>query len=97
VRKAKPPKHMLGDKAHDSAELREQLGKRGTKAVIPNRSNEKQPFSFSKRLYKHRWRIKRAFSRLKDVRRIATRHDKLEYNYLPPSASPPLVCLDPGG
>jgi len=82
VRKAKPPKHMLGDKAYDSAELREQLGKRGTKAVIPNRSNRKQPFSFSKRLYKHRWRIESAFSRLKDFRRIATRYDKLECNYL---------------
>jgi hypothetical protein len=30
---------MLGDKADDSAELREQLDKRGTKPVIPNRCN----------------------------------------------------------
>ena len=48
---------MLGDKAYDSAELREELDERGTKPVIPNRSNRKQPFSFSKRLYKLRWRI----------------------------------------
>jgi hypothetical protein len=43
---------MLGDKAYDSAELREELDERGTRPVIPNRSNRKQPFRFSKRLYK---------------------------------------------
>ena len=51
---------MLGD-AYDSAELREELDERGTKPVIPNRSNRKQPYSFSKRLYKLRWRIESAF------------------------------------
>ena len=73
---------MLGDKAYDSAELREKLDGRGTKPVIPNRSNRTQPFSFSKRLYKLRWRIESAFNRLKDFRRIATRYDKLAQNYL---------------
>jgi hypothetical protein len=73
---------MLGDKAYDSAELREELHERGTKPVIPNRSNRKQPFRFSKRLYKLRWRIEAAFNRLKDFRRIATRYDRLARNYL---------------
>ena len=73
---------MLGDKAYDSAELRLWLKDRGTKPVIPNRSNRKQPFSFNKRLYKLRWRIEAAFNRLKDFRRIATRYDKLARNYL---------------
>ena len=50
---------MLGDKAYDSADLREELDERGTKPVIPNRCNRKQPFSFSKRLYKLRWRATR--------------------------------------
>ena len=53
---------MLGDAAYDSGELREQLDERGTKAVIPNRSNRKQPFTFNKRLYKLRWRIEAAFT-----------------------------------
>jgi transposase len=77
IRRVKPPKRMLGDKAYDSAELREELDVRGTKPVIPNRSNRKQPYSFSKRLYKLRWRIESAFNRLKDFRRIATRYDRL--------------------
>jgi len=73
---------MLGDKAYDSAELRDNLDGQGTKHVIPNRSDRKRPFSFSKRLYKLRWRIEAAFNRLKDFRRIATRYDKLARNYL---------------
>ena len=86
----KPAKRMLGDKAYDSAELREELDERGTKPVIPNRCNRKQPFSFSKRLYRLRWRIENAFNRLKDFRRVATRYDRLALNYL---AS---VCLGDG-
>ena len=82
IRRVKKPKCMLGDKAYDSAELREELDENGTKPVIPNRSNRKEPFSFSKRLYKLRWRIETAFNRLKDFRRIATRYDKLACNYL---------------
>ena len=48
IRRVKPSKRMLGDKAYDSAELRAELIERGTKPVIPNRSNRKQPFRFSK-------------------------------------------------
>jgi transposase len=82
IRRVKPSKRMLGDKAYDSDELREEMDERGTKPVIPNRSNRKQPYSFSKRLYKLRWRIESAFNRLKDYRRIATRYDRLARNFL---------------
>jgi len=82
IRRVKSPERLLGDKAYDSAELREALDERGTKPVVPNRCNRKQPFSFNKRLYKLRWRIENAFNRLKDFRRIATRYDKLARNYL---------------
>ena len=68
---------MLGDKAYDSAELRQELDERGTTPVIPSRCSRTQPFNFSKRLYKLRWRIESAFNRLKDFRRIATRYDRL--------------------
>ena len=84
----KPSKHMLGDKAYDSAELRDELHQRGTKPIIPNRSNRKQPFHFSKRLYKLRWRIESAFNRLKDFRRIATRYDRLEFESRVPPHRP---------
>jgi transposase len=82
IDRVEPAERMLGDKAYDSNELRDELEQRGTKPVIPNRSNRNRPFSFSKRLYKLRWRIESAFNRLKDFRRIATRYDKLARNYL---------------
>ena len=52
IDRVEPAEHLLGDKAYDSNELRDELKERGTKPVIPNRSNRKRPFSFSKRLYK---------------------------------------------
>jgi transposase len=82
INRVEAAERMLGDKAYDSSELREELEQRGTKPVIPNRSNRKQRFSFRKQLYKLRWRIESAFNRLKDFRRIATRYDKLARNYL---------------
>jgi len=82
IRRTKPAKKLLGDKAYDSAELRQWLGERGTKPVIPNKSNRKQPFSFNRKAYKHRHRIENAFCRLKDFRRIATRYDRLARNFL---------------
>ena len=80
--RVKPSKRIIDDKAYDSAELRAQLDERGTNPIIPNRCNRKQPFTFSRRLYKLRWRIESAFNRLKDFRRIATRYDRLARNYL---------------
>jgi transposase len=80
IHRVKPSKRMLGDKAYDSADL--QMSGHGTKPLTSNRCNRKQPFSFSKRLYRLRWRIEAAFKELKDFRRIATRYDRLGRNYL---------------
>ena len=82
IRRTRPAKKLLGDRAYDSAKLRDWLHGRGTTPVIPNKSNRKQPFSFNKRAYKWRHRIENAFCRLKDFRRIATRYDRLARNYL---------------
>jgi transposase len=82
IRRNDAAEELLGDKAYDSAELREWLEDRGTQAVIPNRSNRNHPFSFNKKSYKERYRIENAFCRLKDFRRIATRYDKLARNFL---------------
>ena len=82
IRRTKTAKRLLGDKAYDSAELRQSLQERGTKPVIPNKSNRKQPFSFDKKSYRERHRIENAFCRLKDFRRIATRYDRLARNFL---------------
>ena len=77
-----PAKKLLGDRAYDSADLRHWLGEHGTKAVVPNKSNRKQPFTSDRKSYKQRHRIENAFCRLKDFRRIATRYDRLARNFL---------------
>ena len=82
IRRSKIAKKLLGDKAYDSEELRLWLKARGTKPVVPNRSNRKQPFSFDRKSYKQRHKIENAFCRLKDFRRIATRYDRLARNFL---------------
>jgi putative transposase len=82
IRRTKPAKKLLGDRAYDSAELRHWLNDRGTKPVVPNKCNRKQPFTFDRRSYKQRHRIENAFCRLKDFRRIATRYDRLARNFL---------------
>jgi len=74
--------HDVWTPAYDSAELRQWLDERGTKPVIPNKSNRKQPFCFDRKSYKYRHRIENAFCRLKDFRRIATRYDRLARNFL---------------
>ena len=82
IRRTKAAKKLLADKAYDSAELRQWLTERGTKPVIPNTSNRKQPFSFSKKTYRQRHLIENAFCRLKDFRRVFTRYDRLARNFL---------------
>jgi transposase len=82
IRRTKPAKKLLGDRAYDSAELRQWLSDRGTRAVVPNKSNRKQPFRFDRKSYKQRHLIENAFCRLKDFRRVATRYDKLAANFL---------------
>ena len=82
IRRTKPAKKLLGDKAYDSAPLRQWLSNRRTKPVIPNKSNRKQPFRFDRQSYRQRHRVENAFCRLKDFRRIATRYDRLARNFL---------------
>src|SRR5271155_4568543 len=87
IRRTKPARKFLGDRAYDSAPLRQWLNARGTRAVIPNKSNRKQPFSFDRKSYKRRHRIENAFCRLKDFRRIATATTGSPEISSPPSAS----------
>jgi transposase len=50
-------------------------------AVMPPKSNFKNPWSYNKNIYIYRNEIERLFHRLKNYRRIATRYDKLDTSY----------------
>jgi len=76
------PKRLLADRAYDANSLREELDRRGIKAVIPPNPTRKHPHRYDKRAYKGRNVIERMFCRLKDFRRIATRYDKRADTFL---------------
>ena len=72
---------MIGDKGYDSQDLREAANDGGMTPVIPSREGARTPADYDVELYKERNFIERAFCRLKDYRRIATRYDKLKRNF----------------
>jgi len=72
---------LLADKAYDAKALRAALEAQGREVVIPPKANAVDPAPYDEALYKERNWIERAFGRLKDYRRIATRYDKLARNF----------------
>jgi len=67
---------LLPDRGHDPDWFREALKDRGIKPCIPGRKSRGKPIRHDKRRYKRRNRIGIMFGRLKDWRRVATRHDR---------------------
>jgi putative transposase len=76
---------LLGDAAYDSDAFRAFLTGRGTTPVIKQNPTRKHFHPFDKAAYKGRNIIERAFSHLKDWRRVATRYDKSPEISAPPS------------
>ena len=72
---------LAADRAYDSDALRRLLLARGTEPVIPNGPRRKHLHPFNRNAYKRRNLVERAFCRLKDFRRVATRYDKLAAIY----------------
>jgi len=72
--------YLLGDKGYDADPLRRSVRKVGTVSVIPGRHNRKRAIRYDQRRYRARHLIENAFCRLKDFRRVATRHNKLAAN-----------------
>jgi len=77
-----PPERLIADKAYDAGSLRRWLGGRRIEAVIPSTATRTVPYPLNRRAYARRNVVERLVCRLKDWRRIATRHDRLARNYL---------------
>ncbi|UNC16542.1 transposase (plasmid) [Acidiphilium multivorum] len=71
-------KAFLADKGYDADAIREEIAE----AVIPAKSNRREPIPHDKAKYKWRNQIERLFNRLKNWRRVATRYDKTKESYL---------------
>ena len=74
---------MIADKGFDADErVIEPLEQAGKTAVIPPRSNRKNPRAYDRDLYAARHLIENFFCKLKQSRAIATRYDKTACNFL---------------
>jgi transposase len=76
------PSHVIADKGYDSQAFVGVLQASGAIAVIPPRSNRKNPRVYDTEVYKQRNRIERCFNRLKHFRRLATRYDRKAVYFL---------------
>ena len=74
---------LIADKAFDAEEcVIGPLAAAGKTAVIPNKTNRREPRKFDKYTYKARHLIENFFAKIKQFRAIATRYDKTARNFL---------------
>jgi transposase len=70
------------DKAYDSDAVVAAAQRQGGAAVIPSKKNRKMPREYDKHLYKERKKVEWFISLLKQYRRVATRYEKTDRNFL---------------
>lgn len=78
------PKKLAGDKAYSSGDIRDWLERHKIEPVIAHRDNEsgRDDESFDRDSYRRRNVIERFIGWTKELRRIATRYEKLAVHYL---------------
>jgi transposase len=73
---------VVGDRGFDAASFRQQLrAAEATPCIPPRKSNAIQHY-YSEQLYAHRHVIENFFARIKRLRRISTRYEKLSETFL---------------
>ena len=73
---------VLADKGYESDAILDFIHRQGAEAVIPPRSNRKEPWDYDRELYRERNLVERAFNKLKQWRRLATRYDRKSIYFL---------------
>lgn len=76
------PEAVIADRGYDADWLADQIAAAGAEVVIPPKKNRSEPRDYDRNLYADRNKIERPFNRLRHYRRVATRYDKLGWNYL---------------
>jgi transposase len=72
----------IGDKGYDSDRLVKRIESEGAEAVIPPKRNRKNPRAYDEHLYKERNKVERFINLMKQYRRVATRYEKTDTNFL---------------
>ena len=74
------PSRVLADKGYSYPRCRRVLRRRGIRATIPTRSNQRRR-RFDAEAYRRRNVVERCVNRLKQFRGIATRYEKRAVNF----------------
>lgn len=92
-RPRKRPSRVIADKGYSYGKCRRLFRGRGIACLVPERRDQRErragkgrsggrPCRFDRERYRRRNAVERAFLRLKQARRVATRYDKLGQSYL---------------
>jgi len=73
---------VIADKAYDSEPFITQIEAQGATAVIPPRKNRTQLREYDQHLYRERHLVECFINKLKHFRRVFSRFDKLDRNFL---------------
>ena len=76
------PDMVIADKAYDANDFIQMIQGMGAMVVIPVRSNRNQQREYDHHWYKDRNLVERFFNKIKQFRRIATRYEKLDRNFM---------------
>jgi transposase len=72
----------IGDKGYDCNRLVEVIESQGAETVIPPKKNRKEPRAYDEHIYKERNKVERFIGLMKQCRRVATRYEKTDANFL---------------
>ena len=72
------PTHLLMDRAYEGNETRQLALDLGYIPVVPPLSTRIKPWDYDRQLYKRRNEVERMFRRIKGLRRVFFRFDKLD-------------------
>lgn len=73
---------VIANKGYESNGIHSFIQDQGAQAVIPPKSNRRDPWDYNRALYRERDLIERAFNKLKQWRRLATRYDRKSIYFL---------------
>ena len=73
---------LVADRAYDARRLTDELRARGCTVVIPSTRARAIQHDIDRHLYRERALVENFFQRMKRLRRIAMRYEKLARNYL---------------
>ena len=80
------PEQIVGDRGYSYSTVRHLLARRGIRAVIPRRRDQRPSDGrhrpLNRAAYRQRNRVERLINRLKQYRRVATRYEKRAAHYL---------------